>query len=133
MDHCTALDPLMSPLALPNCPPSVKTIRELSMLLKPPLINVFNTFDGVINSSEVILSWAKALPAGMTMGETRMGTTLNNIDYSRHAGKPDFPEGFGYIAFTEAFPSQELVDSYFFKNNGNHIQKKGRKSYCNYC
>lgn len=87
--------------------------------------NVFNTFEGLKSSPEVILSWARALPNGITLGGTLMSGTLNNIDWARHAGLPDFPAGFSYIAYAIAFPSQELIDAYLFKDNGNPIQRKG--------
>lgn len=99
-------------------------LETLGYSLEPNYEDLFNTFSGV-TSSESIFSWARAEPQGIVMGDTRMGKTINNIGWERQAGLPPFPEGFGYIAFATHFPSQELVDSYMFKNGGNPVQRKG--------
>lgn len=103
---------------------SAKAVEQMGYSLDS-YFNMFNTFEGLKSSKEIILSWAVAAPKGITLEKTIMANILNNIDAARKGGLPPLPDGFSYIVFGSAFPSQELVDDYLFKNNGNPIQKRG--------
>ena len=100
-------------------------IEAMSFTLDPVYKNLFNSFAGTTSSTEVIFLYY-ADKEHTNFVDTRMFANLTNCSNGlklKADAIPQYDSKDEFSAWPARWPSQELVDAYLVKENGNAVQK----------